>query len=129
LTGAREQELIKTRWPGVSFERKLLTIGADADTKNREARHIDFNKELETHLKAMAGRRVPDSDWLFPSPQRGSRDERAKTFRESLLLTRAVSGKFCSKCGKVAFGETAPKKCASCQSNKLEYKERVLPDH
>jgi hypothetical protein len=32
---------------------KLLTIGADADTKNREARRVDFNAELGTHLKAM----------------------------------------------------------------------------
>jgi hypothetical protein len=36
LTGAREQEAIKTRWDDVDFDRKLITIGADADTKNRE---------------------------------------------------------------------------------------------
>ncbi|HLH55476.1 MAG TPA: hypothetical protein VKY92_17875, partial [Verrucomicrobiae bacterium] len=37
LCGAREQEAIKLRWSDVDFDRKLLTIGADADTKNREA--------------------------------------------------------------------------------------------
>ena len=68
---------------------------ADADTKNREARRVDFNAELETHLNAMHARRAPDSQWLFPSPQRDERDEHAKTFLESLLLTRTASGWTC----------------------------------
>lgn len=80
LCGAREQESIKLRWADVDFDHKLLTIGADGDTKNREARRVDFNGELEVHLKAMHDRRAPDSQWLFPSPQRGDQDERAKTF-------------------------------------------------
>jgi integrase len=88
LTGAREQEAIKVSWDDVDFDRKLITIGADADTKNRECRHVDFNADLEAHLKEMQGRRAPDSKWLFPSPQRGDKDKRAKTFRESLLLVR-----------------------------------------
>ena len=37
-------------------------------------------------------RRAPDWTWLFPSPQRGPRDEHAKTFRESLLLARKAAG-------------------------------------
>jgi integrase len=73
--GAREQETIKLRWADVDFEHKLLTIGADADTKNREVRRVDFKAELETHLKAMLARRAPDSKWLFPSPQRGDEDK------------------------------------------------------
>ncbi len=92
LCGAREQETIKLRWADVDFEHKLLTIGAEGDTKNREARRVDFNAELETHLKAIHARRAPDSQWLIPSPQRGDHDDRAKTFRESLLLTQAVAG-------------------------------------
>jgi integrase len=91
LTGAREQEAIKIQWDDVDLERKLITIGADADTKNRECRHVDFNPDLEAHLKEMQGRRAPDSRWLFPSPQRGDKDERAKTFRESLLLVREAA--------------------------------------
>lgn len=129
LTGAREQESIKLRWQDVSFERKLLTIGADADTKNREARHVDFNAELESHLKAMYARRAPDSQWIFPSPQRGERDQRAKTFRESLLLTRAVSGSVCRECNKITFGQDPPIACAHCQSSRIEHKARVLPEH
>lgn len=92
LCGAREQEAIKLRWADVDFERKLLTIGSDADTKNREGRRVDFNPALEAHLKAMQERRAVDSQWLFPSPQRGERDDRAKTFRESLLLVRSTAG-------------------------------------
>jgi integrase len=91
LTGAREQEAIKIRWDDLNFDLKLITIGADADTKNRECRHVDFNPDLEEHLKEMQSRRAPDSKWLFPSPQRGDKDERAKTFRESLLLVRAAA--------------------------------------
>jgi integrase len=129
LCGAREQETIKLGWAGVDIDNKLLTIGADADTKNREARHVDFNAELETHLKAMQDRRAPDSQWLFPSPQRGDKDKHAKTFRESLLLTRAASGWICQDCKKVTFGQETPKACTHCQGTRLEFKEKVLPEH
>ena len=67
LCGAREQEGIKLQWADVDFQRKLLTVGADADTKNREARRVDLNADLESHLKAMHIRRAPDSKWMFPS--------------------------------------------------------------
>ena len=127
LCGAREQETIKLPWASVDFDKKLLTIGADADTKNREARRVDFNAELEAHLKAMHARRAPDSQWLFPSPQRGDQDERAKTFRESLLLTRAVTGHQCRDCKYIQFGKDAPKVCPQCQGSRLEFKEHVLP--
>ncbi|MBI2926409.1 MAG: tyrosine-type recombinase/integrase [Verrucomicrobia bacterium] len=129
LCGAREQEAIKLRWADVDFERKLLTIGADADTKNREARRVDFNADLEAHLREMHARRAPDSQWLFPSPQRGERDERAKTLRESLLLTRAVAGWACLDCAKLTFGQEAPKACPHCQGTRLEARERALPEH
>jgi integrase len=128
LCGAREQETIKLRWADVDFEHKLLTIGADADTKNREARRVDFNTELETHLKAMHARRAPDSQWLFPSPQRGDQDDRAKTFRESLLLTRAVSGCICQDCEKITFGKETPKACPTVRKHAaLNTKKRCCP--
>jgi integrase len=129
LCGAREQEMIKVRWTDVDFDHKLLTIGAEGDTKNREARRVDFNAGLETHLTAMHARRAPDSQWLFPSPQRGDQDTCAKTFRESLLLTRAVPGCICKDCKKFTFGTEMPKTCPHCQSTRLEYKEKVLPEH
>lgn len=92
LTGAREKEALRVRWEDVDFERGFVTIGADADTKNREARHVDFNPALLAHLVEMKARRAPDSSWLFPSPQRGERDARAMTFRESMLRVRTAAG-------------------------------------
>jgi len=91
-SGAREQEALRIRWDDVHFGRKMLTIGADGDTKNREARHVDLNGPLESHLRGMHERRAQDSEWVFPSPQRGDEDEHARSFRESLRLARQVAG-------------------------------------
>jgi integrase len=129
LCGAREQETIKLRWADVDFEHKLLTIGADADTKNREARRVDFNIELETHLKAMDARRAPDSKWLFPSPQRGETDEHAQTYRESLLLTRNVLGWTCQGCSAITFGKEMPKACSKCQGKRLQANDPKQWEH
>jgi integrase len=87
--GAREQEAITLRWQDVDLERGQLTIGATGDTKNSTGRVVDFNPKLRAHLEDMAVRRAPDSQWLFPSPQRGGKDIHARTFRESLKLARA----------------------------------------
>ena len=91
-SGAREQEAIALRWADLDLERRLLTIGADGNTKNREPRHVDLNPKLLAVLEEMEARRAPDSEWLFPSPRRGERDTHAKTFRESLKLARAAAG-------------------------------------
>jgi integrase len=87
-SGARRDEALVLRWEDVNFERKFLRIGADGSSKNSKARYVDLNPELETHLKAMAGRRAPDSEWLFPSPQRGKTDKPAKTFQDSFSEAR-----------------------------------------
>ena len=87
-SGARRDEALALKWEDVSFERKFLRIGADGAAKNSKARHVDFNAQLEAHLKEMATRRAPDSQWLFPSPQRGQIDKPARTFRESFLIAR-----------------------------------------
>jgi integrase len=86
--GARRNEALGLRWPDVNFEREQLTIGASGDTKNRTARVVDFNAKLKAHLLDMRQRRAPDSDWLFPSPQRGQKDLGARSFQESLKLVR-----------------------------------------
>jgi integrase len=76
------------KWSDVDWERRQLTIGSDGMAKNRKARVVDFNAELETHLKDMATRRAPDTQWLFPSPQRGQKDEPAKSYVETMRLVR-----------------------------------------
>ena len=90
--GARASETLRLKWSDVSWEQRQLTIGSDGLAKNHKSRVVDFNSELESHLKQMARRRAPDSDWLFPSPQRGEQDHASKTFRESLILARKASG-------------------------------------
>ena len=86
--GARRNEALALRWDDVDFEKGQLTIGADGDTKNSTARTVDFNPMLKTHLTDMATRLAPDSQWLFPSPQRGEKDVHVQTFRESLTMVR-----------------------------------------
>ncbi len=92
FAGSRRSETLRLRWVDVDFERGQLTIGAEGDAKNREPRHVDFNQNLESHLRAMHQRRAPDSQWLFPSPQRGDKDARARSFMESLYMARAAAG-------------------------------------
>jgi integrase len=101
FTGAREQEGLRLRWSHVDFLRRRIFIGADEDftatamtigsggtSKNRASRIVDFNPQLQELLGEMHNRRAPDSDWLFPSPQRGEKDIHAKTLRESFNLVR-----------------------------------------
>lgn len=89
FSGSRMNEALRVRWQDVDFDRQQVTIGAEGDTKNRTARTVDFNPNLAELLENMAGRRAPDSQWLFPSPQRGEKDIHAATFRESLSMAKA----------------------------------------
>lgn len=91
-SGAREAEALHIRWQDVDLEQGHVMIGAEGDSKNRESRAVDLNAQLRSLLEDMAIRKAPDSVWLFPSPQRGERDEHARTFRESLLLAREAAG-------------------------------------
>jgi len=101
FSGAREQEALALRWTHVDFEHRRIFIGADENftatamtirsggtSKNRGSRIVDFNPQLEALLREMYKRQAPDSEWLFPSPQRGEKDIHAKTLRESLNLVR-----------------------------------------
>ena len=90
-SGARMAEALRLKWSDVNWKQRQLTIGADGLSKNHKSRAVDFNAELERHLKAMKTRRAPDTEWLFPSPQRGSIDRAAKTYRETLLLARTAA--------------------------------------
>ena len=92
FSGARMTEAMRLRWSDVDWDNRQLTIGSDGEVKNRKWRVVDFNPELEKHLKDMQSRRAPDSTWLFPSPRRGDEDRAVKSFRESLLLARAAVG-------------------------------------
>lgn len=91
FSGARCNEALQIKWSDIDLSGRLLCIGADGSSKNSKARYVDLNADLERHLLDMAKRRAPDSEWLFPSPQRGSKDIPAKTLRESFKLARAAA--------------------------------------
>jgi integrase len=90
--GSRMSETLRLKWSDVDWELGQLHVGTDGLSKNGKARVVDFNPRLKDHLEDMRRRRAPDSQWVFPSPQRGERDECARSFRESLLLARAAAG-------------------------------------
>lgn len=92
LCGARMSETLRLRWPDVDFDLRQITIGADGLSKNGEARTVDFSPALEAHLRHMHGRSAPDTEWLFPSPQRGNKDIPSHTFRETLSMAREHVG-------------------------------------
>ncbi|MGC1376794.1 MAG: site-specific integrase [Anaerolineales bacterium] len=125
-SGARRSEALEVRWQDADFDRGILTIGAEGNSKNREPRTVNFNSSLEAHLRDMARRRQPDSRWLFPSPQRGDNDTPTRTFMEALRLTRNASGVVCKKCGKSIVGVKVVR-CAHCRSKRLEQQSRLLP--
>ena len=91
-SGGRMAETLRLRWPDVDWDQKQLVIGADGESKNHEARHVDFNPSLEAHLGDMRQHRDNTSTWLFPSPQRGPKDIPSKSFRETLLMAREEAG-------------------------------------
>jgi integrase len=90
--GSRMAETLRLRWSDVKWEQEQIVIGADGDSKNHESRHVDFNPSLKSHLTEMHQRRDEGSVWIFPSPQRGTKDIPSKSFRETLLLARERAG-------------------------------------
>ena len=91
MSGSREQEALRVKWADVDFEKERVTIGADGLAKNWESRTVEFNPQLGALLIEMKSRRAPDCSWLFPSPQRGTRDLNAHSFRESLKMARSAA--------------------------------------
>jgi len=88
-SGGRWSETLRIRWQDVDFDQKQLHIGADGLSKNGKSRSVDFNLKLESHLRDMEKRKVPDSDFLFPSPRR-SEDEspHAMSFNKTIRELR-----------------------------------------
>lgn len=92
-SGCRRNEALGLQWDDVDFDQRQLHVRRQVthrgieDLKNREARTVDFNAKLETHLRDLK-RRGEASVWLFASPQRGKKDIPAKSFRQSLTMVR-----------------------------------------
>jgi integrase len=79
-SGARRNEALRLKWADMDWHGGQLTVGADGLNKGREIRVVDLNQKLKEHLQEMSKRRAPDSEFLFPSPQRG---EKTRTPRHS----------------------------------------------
>jgi len=65
-SGARISEARTLKWNNVHWDREQLEIWS---TKTQAIRYVDFNGSLKNILVDMAKRRVPDSDYIFPSPK------------------------------------------------------------
>jgi integrase len=86
--GSRRSETLRIKWADVNWQLKQITVGADGLAKRGKVKEVHFNDKLKAHLKDMFKRRAPDSQWIFPSPQRGTKDVHAKTFKQSLELAK-----------------------------------------
>jgi integrase len=94
-SGTRRNEALGCKWSDVDFDGDLLHVRRQSTSrgieqcKNSEERAVNFNPKLDALLRDMHQRRAQDTDWVFPSPQRGDKDIPARSFRESLELARA----------------------------------------
>jgi integrase len=92
-SGGRISESLRLKWQDVDWTQRHVTIGYDGRVKNYKARVVNFNENLEAHLKDMQSRKAPDSEYLFPSAQRGKKiDKAAKSFDTTRQLVRAKAG-------------------------------------
>jgi integrase len=90
--GSRKSETLRLKWSDVDWDRKQLIVGSDGMTKNGKSRTVDFNEKLKRHLAEMQTREAPDSDWMFPSPQRGKNDISAKCFVVTMRMAKEAAG-------------------------------------
>jgi integrase len=102
-SGGRNSEVLQLQWENVDFSQRLLHFETGT-TKGGKGRAVDFNPNLEAHLREMAARKT-GSPWLFPSPRT---DTRVTTFKKALEKVRRKLGVdfsahsfrhyFCSMC-------------------------------
>jgi integrase len=94
-SGTRRNEALGTKWSDVDFDGELLHVRRQVTRrgveppKNGTPRKVNFNPKLEALLRDMHKRRAPDTDWVFPSPQRGGKDLPIRNFRGSFLMAKA----------------------------------------
>ncbi len=78
LAGGRLTETLRLRWSDIGLLQGTMRFGADGRSKNGRPRNLPLNPELEEHLREMHARRIPDCEWLFPSPRRPKGEADAK---------------------------------------------------
>jgi len=88
-SGARKTEAQHMLWRDVNFNAGLITF---RNSKGGATRSMDMNPSLKQHLSDMWERRDPESSYLFPSPERGSRDEPVSNLVEAFNRAIASTG-------------------------------------
>ena len=123
-SGARRNEALALRWGDVNFQGEKITIerqsggpgGTDQPPKSGYSREVEFTPALKSLLLEMKSRRAPDSQWLFPSPQRGNKDIHAMSFRESLELALSHA-----KLRRIGFHDLRHHFCSYCVMSGIDY--------
>ena len=88
-SGARKMEAQRMLWRDVDLDGGLITF---RNPKGGVSRSMELNPSLKKHLADMRKRRDPDSSYLFPSPERGSRDEPASNLVEAFKRAIEATG-------------------------------------
>lgn len=88
-SGARKAESLRMLWKDVDLHARMVTF---RNPKGGVARSMEMNPTLHAHLHDMNGRRDPDGSYLFPSPERGGRDEPATNLAEAFKRTAIAAG-------------------------------------
>lgn len=90
-SGARRSAALNLRWSDVNWDRKQVHM--HRETKFDADIIVDFNPQLEAHLKDMLARKG-ESQWVFPSPFSGggSQQEAARNMQSLLEQAREVAG-------------------------------------
>jgi integrase len=80
-SGARITSALATRWTDINFERRQSHLRQTKFDNHNIV--VDFNAELEAHLRDMFARRQPDSEFVFPSTRgAGSAGSVRQTFNK-----------------------------------------------
>lgn len=93
-SGARETEALSLQWGDVNFQKRQVHF--HRNTRFSKSRYLDFNPNLEDHLRSMRERRRPGTEWLFPSPRPNAEGGRITNFRRTLEKVRKVVGVYLS---------------------------------
>lgn len=88
FSGARKTEALHMLWRDIDLSGGLITF---RNPKGGVARSMEINPSLRRHLADMATRRDEECSYLFPSPERGSRDEPASSLSESFHRALAAT--------------------------------------
>ncbi len=123
--GTKISSALRLRWSDVDWDNQQLVIARDGVSKGKRVTRVDFNADLENHLRDMYARRK-DSSWVFPSGQRGNENLPATTFRETLAKARehAGLGQDRVKLGlkAVGFHDCRHFFCSFCVMNGVDFK-------